>query len=220
MFNTSNLRPLIIEVEGIRSTADAHRWLSEQSETIAAVTAISKRGEIIQSPYIEDGAFVDPTAQLIGGVIVKKGCYVGPFAVIRLDEKEAIEPLVVGGDSNIQDCAIVHSTMARIGERVIIAHQAIVHGAEIRDDVTIYIQAVVDGGGTIIEPGCFLHQGSYVGKGIRVPEGRYILPGQKLISQVEADALPQVPKQLVDLRRHVLEHNRTHVERHTKACCC
>jgi len=214
-----NLRPLVIDVNGIESLADAHRWLSEQSQTVALVTTISKRGQVVQSPYVEKGAFVDPTAQLIGGVIVKKGCYVGPFAAIRLDEKEELNPLVIDEDSNVQDCAIVHSTTERIGKRVIVAHQSIVHGAAIEDDVTIYIQAVVDGGGTVIGQGSFLHQGSYVGKGIRVPKERYVAPGQKILTQAEADALPAVPKQLVDLRRHVLEHNRAHVLRHADAEC-
>ncbi len=219
MSHSLNLRPLIIKVENVASRAQAEEWLAAQTETVRAVTTIAKSGAIVQQPFVEEGACVDPTAQLIGGVIIKRGCYVGPFAVVRLDEKEGAEPLVFGEDSNLQDCAIVHSTTTQIGRRVIVAHQSIVHGAKIEDDVTIYIQAVVDGGGTVIGRGSFLHQGSYVGKGVRIPKGRYIAPGQKVLTQADADVLPPVPSELVQIRDHVLEHNRAHVSRHLEAQC-
>ncbi len=212
-----NLRPLTVKVENVDTRAQAVEWLAGQPEIVRAVTTIAGDGAIVQRPFVDEGACVDSTAQLIGGVIIKRGCYVGPFAVVRLDEKDGVEPFVLGEDSNLQDCAIVHSTTMRIGSRVIVAHQSIVHGAEVEDDVTIYIQAVVDGGGTVINRGSFLHQGSYVGKGVRVPEGRYVSPGQKVLTQAEADALPPVPAELIKIRDHVLKHNRTHVSRHLEA---
>jgi carbonic anhydrase/acetyltransferase-like protein (isoleucine patch superfamily) len=97
---------------------------------------------------------------------------------------------------------------------VIVAHQAIVHGAVLQDEVTLYIQATADGAGTQIGRGSFLNQGSYVGKGIKVPPGRHVAPGQKVLTQKEADQLPPVPEQLVGIQKHVLELNRLHVERH------
>ncbi len=212
-----NFRPLVVEIDGVDSLSQAEQWLAFQPESVRAVTSIADGGVIVQRPLARPGAFVDDTAQLIGGIIIEPGCYIGPYAVLRLDEKETIEPMVVGEDSNIQDGAVVHSTTVRIGSRVIVAHQAIVHGAEVEDDVTIYIQAVVDGGGTVIGRGSFLHQGSYVGKGIRIPSERYVEPGRKLLTQSDADALPPVPEELVQIRNHVLEHNRAHVSRHNKS---
>ena len=94
------------------------------------------------------------------------------------------------------------------------AHQSIVHGAVVEDDVTIYIQAVVDGGGTVIGKGAFLHQGSYVGKGVRIPEHRYVAPGQRVLTQAEADALGPIPEALLHVRAHVLELNDAHVKRY------
>lgn len=214
MSQTENLRSLTIKVEGINSYAEAKMWLAGQSETVARVTSVSGNGDLVQTPWVEEGAFVDPTAQLIGGIIVKRGCYIGPMAVVRIDEKQTPEPLFIDECSNIQDAGIVHSTTQHIGKRVIVAHQAIVHGARVEDDVTIYIQAVVDGGGTILGKGCFMHQGSYVGKGIIVPENRYIAPGAKVLSQAEADALPPVPDELKSLSNHVLEHNKLHTARY------
>ncbi|MBU1238851.1 hypothetical protein KKF84_02560, partial [Myxococcota bacterium] len=132
----------------------------------------------------------------------------------RLDEVDIHDPLIIGENSNIQDCAVVHSTTTKIGSRVIVAHQAVVHGAVLEDDVTVYIQATVDGNGTVIGKGSFLHQGSYVGKGVNVPENSYVAPGQKVMCQEQADALPPVPESLKRIHENVMAHNREHCVNH------
>ncbi len=205
----SNLRslPLRVAADNLRD------WLATQSDAVREVTSLDG-GVLVQRPVISD-TFVDPTAQIIGGAIIHSGCYIGPYAVVRLDEKPTPEPLIIGRDTNLQDFSVVHSTTQSIGERVVVAHQAIVHGAVIEDDVTIYIQAVADGGGTIIGRGGFLHRGSYVGRGIRVPEGRYVPPGQCVLTQAEADALAEVPEELRAMRDHVLELNASHCRMHS-----
>lgn len=150
-------------------------------------------------------------------MILGRRCYVGPSAVVRLDEKPDPEPLIIGDETNIQDGAVVHSTSQRIGSRVIVAHQSILHGATVEDDVTIYIQAVADGGGTVLGRGSFLHQGCYVGKGIRLAPGRYVAPGRRILTQAEADALPDIPEALLKVRAHVAEPNAGHVDCHRRA---
>jgi carbonic anhydrase/acetyltransferase-like protein (isoleucine patch superfamily) len=209
----SNLRPFPLRHPGI--SKDAEKWLAAQPDTVRRVTFI-KDGEVFQRPHVDAGAFVDPTAQLIGGVYVSAGCFIGPYAVVRLDEKPGPAPLIIGRDSNLQDFALIHADTIRIGDRVIVAHQAVVHGAEVDDDVTIYIQAVVDGGGTIVGRGAFLHQGCYVGKGIHIAPGRYVEPGQRVLTQAEADSLVEVPEALKAIRAKVLEHNRLHREVHNR----
>lgn len=215
MNNTSTLTPL--PLENVDHGGDPKTWLAAQDEMVRRVTFVCDHCGLAQRPVIDPTAYVDPAARLMGGVILGPRCYVGPFAVVRLDEKPDAAPLVVGADSNLQDGAIVHSTTGNIGSRVIVAHQAIVHGAEVEDDVTLYIQAVADGGGTVLGAGSFLHQGTYVGKGIRLAPGRYVAPGQKVLTQAEADALPDVPAELKSLRDHVLELNLSHVPRHCAA---
>jgi carbonic anhydrase/acetyltransferase-like protein (isoleucine patch superfamily) len=210
MQNTDRLRLNV----GVRGAQEARGWLEGQSEAVRRVTLADASGGLTQGPVVEPGAYVDPTARLIGGMIVGEGCYVGPFAVIRLDEKPDPEPLIIGRCTNIQDCAIVHSTTQRIGERVIVAHQAIVHGAVVEDDVSIYIQAVVDGGGTVIGRGSFIHQGAYVGKGLAIPPGSYVEPGRKVLTQAEADSLGPVPDALRKVREHVMELNAAHNARY------
>lgn len=207
---TDNLRPFPLNVKVDNPTA----WLDTQPETVRRVTSV-QGGRLMQRPWIEAGACVDPTALLIGGVIVRAGCYIGPFATVRLDEKSDPEPLIIGAGTNLQDFALVHARTHTIGSRVIVAHQAIVHGAVVEDDVTLYIQAAVDGDGTVIGRGSFLHRASYVGKGIRVPPGRFVEPGQNVLTQADADALPPVPDALLAVREHVLADNDSHCVEHS-----
>jgi carbonic anhydrase/acetyltransferase-like protein (isoleucine patch superfamily) len=211
-----NLRPHPIVVPGIDSLDDAMRWLGAQSDGVRSVTCVDGHGRLQQHPVLDPDSYVDPTAVLIGGIVVRRGCYIGPHAVVRLDEKVGPEPCVLGEGSNIQDGAVVHAHTPRIGDRVIVAHQAIVHGATVEDDVSIYIQAVADGD-TVLGRGSFLHQGCYVGKGLTLAPDRYVAPGQKVLSQDEADALPEVPEALIAIRHAVLEHNRNHVRTHRAA---
>jgi carbonic anhydrase/acetyltransferase-like protein (isoleucine patch superfamily) len=211
-----NQRSLVVE-SSIDRPENFETWLRTQSEGVRRTTAMSVSGRLYQKPWVDENAYVDPTAALMGGMLISRGCYVGPYAVIRLDEKPNLEPLLIDEESNVQDCAVIHSTTQHIGKRVIIAHQAIVHGARVEDEVTIYIQAVVDGGGTVIGRGCFLHQGCYVGKGVKLPQGRYVEPGRKILTQAEADALPTVPEALLHVRAHVLELNAAHVAKHTES---
>ena len=209
----TNLVSLSIDVDGVTSYEKAQNWLRDQSQDVRAVTYF-ENGALWQRPVVEDGAYVDETARLMGGIIIRRGCYVGPYAVVRLDEKKSPVPLIVDEYSNLQDGSIVHSNTTQIGKRVIVAHQAIVHGAIVEDDVTIYIQAVVDGGGTVIGKGSFLHRGAYVGKGIKVPPSSYIKPGVAVITQREADSLPKLTEDIQIIRRHVLKLNRAHVKRY------
>ena len=206
------MRPLVIA--GPMSIPEFAAFMQNLTEDARAVTFRRPDGMVAQEACIHPEAYVDPTALLFGGIVVKAGVYIGPYAVIRLDEKNSPEPLIIGEESNIQDGAIVHSTTRSIGRKVIVAHQAIVHGAEIHDDVTIYIQAVVDGGGTVVRPGCFLHQGCYIGKHITLSPGRYVAPGVKVLTQQQADALPDVPAELLKVREHVLADNAAHVRRY------
>jgi carbonic anhydrase len=203
--------PLFIEEQ------NKGEWLKKQSVDIQKIT-FEENGELLQKPFIDCKAYVDDSAMLIGGMIISKGCYVGPYAVIRLDEISVAEPLIIGENSNIQDCAVIHSTTTSIGKNVIIAHQAIVHGAVIEDNVTIYIQAVVDGGGTVIGKNSFLHQGSYIGKNIKIPPNSYVAPGEKIITQTQADSLPPVPEELIHVRANVMEHNKHHTSNYLRTC--
>jgi len=85
-------------------------------------------------PRIDETAFVDFSAQIMGNVQIGPGVYVGPQTVIRADEVDpdgVVHPVIVERDAYIQDGVIIHAragSTVRIGTRANIAHGVIIHG--------------------------------------------------------------------------------------------
>lgn len=105
------------------------------------------RGDL---PIIDESAYIDRTAIVCGKVIIGANVFIGPYAVIRADEIDAsgsMEPIIIGGNSNIQDGVVIHSKeggLVKIGEFTSIAHRSIIHGpCEIGDRVFIGFNSVV-----------------------------------------------------------------------------
>lgn len=99
-------------------------------------------------PVVDIEAFVHPTAVLIGDVVVGKGCFVGPCAVLRGD----LGRLTMRDGSNLQDGCIMHSYPGReavLGEESHVGHGAVLHGCTIGRNTLIGMNAVVMDGATI-----------------------------------------------------------------------
>jgi carbonic anhydrase/acetyltransferase-like protein (isoleucine patch superfamily) len=85
-------------------------------------------------PQVHPSALIDPSAQIIGNVIIEKNVFIAPLAVIRADERGpegSVEPIVIGEEVNIQDGVIIHShggTTVTIGARTSVAHGVAIHG--------------------------------------------------------------------------------------------
>jgi carbonic anhydrase len=85
-------------------------------------------------PQIHPSALIDPSAQIIGNVIIGKNVFVAPLAVIRADERgsdDMVAPIFIGEEANIQDGVIIHShggSDVSIGPRTSVAHGVVIHG--------------------------------------------------------------------------------------------
>jgi carbonic anhydrase/acetyltransferase-like protein (isoleucine patch superfamily) len=85
-------------------------------------------------PKIHPDSLIDPSAQIIGNVVIEKDVFVGPLTVIRADERGPdgkVMPIIIGEEVNIQDGVIIHShggTSVVIGARSSLAHGVTVHG--------------------------------------------------------------------------------------------
>ena len=93
-------------------------------------------------PVVGPGAFVHPTAVLIGDVIIERGCYIGPLASLRGD----FGRIVVGAGSNVQDGCVLHTFPGR--ELVLeagshIGHGAVLHGCTVESGAMVGMGAVV-----------------------------------------------------------------------------
>ncbi|MFO7264785.1 MAG: gamma carbonic anhydrase family protein [Limnochordales bacterium] len=120
-------------------------------------------------PVVGQRVFVAEGACVIGDVHLADGVSVWFGAVLRGD----IEPIRIGEDSNVQDCAVIHTDEGfpvEIGRRVTIGHGAIIHGARIEDEALIGMGATLLSGSTV-------GRGAVVAAGALVPEGVTIPPG-------------------------------------------
>ncbi len=102
--------------------------------------AIYRLGDRV--PNIDPSAYVHESAVLIGAVTLGARTSVWPGAVLRADN----EPIVIGEECNVQDNCVLHTDPGlpiRIGNRVTVGHQAMLHGCSIGDGSLIGIQAVV-----------------------------------------------------------------------------
>jgi carbonic anhydrase/acetyltransferase-like protein (isoleucine patch superfamily) len=85
-------------------------------------------------PQVHPSALIDPSAQIIGNVIIAKNAFIAPLAVIRADERGpdgSVAPIVIGEEVNVQDGVIIHShggATVTIGARTAVAHGAAIHG--------------------------------------------------------------------------------------------
>ncbi len=121
-------------------------------------------------PRLGSGVYVAPSAVVTGDVVLGDGASVWHNAVVRGD----IDYIRIGRDSNVQDGAVIHVTggvhPVRIGDRVSLAHGAMVHGCVIEDGCLIGIGAMVLDGATV-------GRGSLVAAGCVVTEGMIVPPG-------------------------------------------
>ena len=126
-----------------------------------------------QAPQLGPGAWVAPSADLIGDVRLGPRASAWFGAVIRADNT----PIMIGEDSNLQDGAIGHSDPGvplTIGARVTVGHQAILHGCTIADDCLIGMGAKLLNG-AVLESECLVGAGALITEGKHFPRGSLIV---------------------------------------------
>lgn len=119
------------------------------------------------SPQFGQNCFLADNSVVVGEVIMGDNCTVWFNAVVRGD----VNSITIGNDTNIQDGAIIHCTYQKastvIGNKVSIAHNAIVHGCIVEDNVLIGMGAIV-------------MDDAVIGTGSVIAAGAIILPGTKV----------------------------------------
>jgi gamma-carbonic anhydrase len=96
-----------------------------------------------KTPEFGDNCFLADNCVVIGDVVMGNDCSMWFGAVIRGD----VNSIRMGNKVNVQDNATIHCTYktapTNIGNNVSIAHNAVIHGCTIKDNVLIGIGAVV-----------------------------------------------------------------------------
>ena len=122
------------------------------------------------TPQYGKNCFFADNATVIGDVQMGDNCSVWFNAVIRGD----VHYIRMGNQVNVQDGAVIHATYQKaptnIGNYVSIAHNAIVHGCTIHDNVLIGMGSIIMDD-AVIESNAIIAAGALVSKGTHVESG-------------------------------------------------
>lgn len=127
------------------------------------------------SPNIDDTAYIDEDASIIGDVTIGKDSSVWPAVAIRGD----VHKITIGERTNIQDGSVLHVTADNefnpggyplvIGNDVTVGHSAILHACTI-------------GNFSLIGMGATILDGAVINDEVMVAAGSVVSPGKKLES--------------------------------------
>src|SRR5271168_5452058 len=153
------------------------------------------------TPVVPISCYVDPSAQVIGDVVLGEQASVWMNAVVRGD----VNSIRIGAKSNVQDCAVLHGMRyvypVIVGEMVTIGHNATVHGCVIED-------ACLIGMGAVILNNARIGEGSIIAAGAVVPENT-VVPANTLWTGVPAKERRRLdPKE----REGILQYARNYVD--------
>ncbi|MGH3197424.1 MAG: gamma carbonic anhydrase family protein [Streptosporangiaceae bacterium] len=136
-----------------------------------------------REPAVSPGAWIAPTATLVGDVRVEAEASVWYGAVLRAD----LGPILVRRRANIQDGSVLHGgddPVTEVGEGATVGHLCVVHGAVIR------AEALVGNGATVLD-GAIVGSRALVAAGATVPPGMTI-PDGMLAAGVPARVVGEV----------------------------
>ena len=145
------------------------------------------------TPKFGNNCFFADNAVVVGEVTMGNNCTVWFNAVVRGD----VHSITIGDNTNIQDGAVIHCTYQKaktiIGSNVSIAHNAIVHGCTVEDNVLIGMGAII-------------MDGAVIGNNSVIAAGAIILPGTKVESgSMHAGNPAKRMKDISDEMREVIQ---------------
>jgi len=128
---------------------------------------------LTRKPQIDPGAYVAPSAVLMGAVKLGPSASVWPGSVLRGD----IEEIEIGEGSNVQDGTIVHladDIGVKVGRYVTIGHAAMIHACTIEDECLIGMKATILDG-AVIGRRSIIGAGAVVTGKTKIPPGSMVL---------------------------------------------
>ena len=150
---------------------------------------------------IGKGVYIDKLAHVSGDVTLCDDCNLWPGASVRGDRST----VYIEEGSNVQDNATIHSeasSYVRIGKGVTIGHNAVVHGATIKDNVII-------GMGAIVLDNSIIGENSIIGAGA-VIGGKKVIPPNSVVVGNPFKILRQTTEEEI-------EHNRENAKKYVLA---
>jgi len=117
-----------------------------------------------KTPVVDGSAAVDESAVLVGAVNIAASVRVGPGALLRGETF----PVTIGPGSVIDASAVLVATAVeelRLGNGCHVGAGALLERCRVEDEVTV-------------EPHAVLHAGSIIRRGLTIPAGAVVDPGE------------------------------------------
>lgn len=150
-------------------------------------------------PQVAERTYIDPSARLIGSVVLGADSSVWCNAVLRGD----VNDIVIGRCSNIQDFSmghVAHRHPAKpdgspliIGDYVTVGHGVMLHGCRIGNDCLI-------GMGSIVMDDAVVQDHVMLGAGSLVPPGKTLESGFLYLGRPAVKARPLTAAEIAYLR--------------------
>lgn len=121
-------------------------------------------------PKVAKDAFIAPSANVIGDVVIGKGSSVWFNCVLRGD----VSYIRIGDRSNIQDGTVIHVSNGThptlIGDDVLVGHNCMIHGCTLENGSFVGMGAIVMDG-AVVETGGMVAAGALVTPNKRISAG-------------------------------------------------
>lgn len=132
------------------------------------------------------GAYIAPSADVMGDVVLEKDSSVWYQAVVRGDHAR----IHIGEGSNIQDGCVIHvdeGYPVEVGDYVTVGHNAILHGCKIGEGSLIGMGAIVLNGARIGK-NCVIGAGALVTQDAVIPDGMMALGSPAKVKRALTEA--------------------------------
>ncbi|HKU41402.1 MAG TPA: gamma carbonic anhydrase family protein [Polyangiales bacterium] len=150
-----------------------------------------------RSPVLHASAYVAPSAQLIGSVVMEEESSVWFNVVVRGDN----DVMTISRGANVQDGSVLHTDSGirmTVGRYCTVGHKVMLHGCEIGDYTLIGMNAVVLNRAKIGNY-CMIGANALITEGKVIPDGSVVMgsPGK-------------IVRQVTDIERQILEGSAAH----------
>jgi phenylacetic acid degradation protein len=140
------------------------------------------------TPVIHPSSFIHPLASVTGNVTIGKNVFVGSGAAIRGDFGE----IIIEDGCNIQENCIIHmfpGVTVHLKKGAHIGHGAVIHGAQIGENVLVGMNAVVMDN-VKVGDNCIIGALSLITEGAKIPERKVVVDNPaKIIKDVSDEML-------------------------------